>query len=107
MKKRTKSKSRGGRFSLVISAILFVVVLVVLVIGVSGLADGADERGVETTRQALQQAVVLCYATEGFYPPSLSYIQEHYGVEVDETLYAVRYQVQGSNIMPVIQVARH
>lgn len=47
---------------------------------------------------------VACYAAQGAYPPDLSYIEEHWGVQIDRSRYAVFYQVEGSNLMPDITV---
>lgn len=54
---------------------------------------------------AIRRAVVTCYAVEGKYPPSLEYLTENYGVRVDETRYAVFYDVFAENVMPTITVA--
>ena len=50
------------------------------------------------------RAAVACYAAQGAYPPDLSYIEEHWGVQIDRSRYAVFYQVEGSNLMPDITV---
>lgn len=40
----------------------------------------------------------------GLSPRDLSYIEEHWGVQIDRSRYAVFYQVEGSNLMPDITV---
>ena len=50
------------------------------------------------------RAAVACYAAQGAYPPDLDYIEEHWGVQIDRSRYAVFYQVEGSNLMPDITV---
>lgn len=52
----------------------------------------------------LMRAVVRCYAVEGKYPDGVSYIEEHYGVRVDRTRYAVHYEIFASNVLPEITV---
>ena len=47
---------------------------------------------------------VACYAAEGVYPPDLAYLEEHYGVQIDEERFTVSYVVFGSNLMPDITV---
>lgn len=54
--------------------------------------------------RSVRKAVMLCYATEGVYPPSVTYLQEHYGIQIDEEKYTVFYEIQGDNMMPVITV---
>lgn len=47
---------------------------------------------------------MACYAAQGAYPPDLDYIEEHWGVQIDWSRYAVFYHVEGSNLMPDITV---
>ena len=63
--------------------------------------EGHRRRQLEET---LRRAAVACYAAQGAYPPDLSYIEEHWGVQIDRSRYAVFYQVEGSNLMPDITV---
>ena len=53
-----------------------------------------------------RSAPQLCglYAAEGVYPPDLAYLEEHYGVQIDEERFTVSYVVFGSNLMPDITV---
>ncbi|NLW79613.1 MAG: hypothetical protein GXY32_09420 [Ruminococcaceae bacterium] len=107
MKKSRSTRAGSGGAGIIVTVVLFVVMLAVLAFGTFGLAGRADEEGVAATYNAIERAAVLCYATEGFYPPSLTYIQEHYGVQVDLERYAVRYDAYASNITPnILVVAR-
>lgn len=94
----------SGNFGMVATFLVFVIVLAVLFVGTTNLSSAAHDEGVVATRQTIERAAVLCYATEGFYPPGLAYIQDRYGVQVDQNRYAVRYEVYASNIMPTIRV---
>ena len=88
-----------------LSVLLFLVALVILALGTSRLQSGAGREGLAATQQAVQRAAVLCYATEGYYPPSLTFIEDRYGVQIDHNRYVVHYEVIASNVMPVIRVA--
>ena len=63
----------------------------------------SDERARQATEDAVRRATVSCYAIEGFYPPSLEYLCEHYGVSMDER-FVVEYEAFGGNIMPQVTV---
>ena len=52
----------------------------------------------------LRRAAVACYAAEGIYPPDISYLEEHYGIQIDKDRFAVYYDVFASNLMPDITV---
>ena len=41
---------------------------------------------------------------KAFIPPDLAYLEEHYGVQIDEERFTVSYVVFGSNLMPDITV---
>lgn len=86
------------------SLVLFAAMLVVLVVGTVQVSIGESEGDIKVTRQAIERAAVLCYATEGFYPPSLAYIEENYGVQINHERYFVSYEVFASNIMPNIYI---
>lgn len=101
---RQKKSRMNGNFSMVVTFLVFVLVLAVLFVGTTNLSSAAGEEGVAATYKAIERAAVLCYATEGFYPPGLAYIEQRYGVQIDYDRYAVRYEVMGSNITPTIRV---
>lgn len=66
-----------------------------------------SDQGAEAKLQledALRRTAVACYASEGVYPPSVEYMEEHYGIQIDEKRYVVHYQVFASNIMPEITI---
>ena len=47
---------------------------------------------------------MTCYAVEGRYPSSLAYLQENYGVDVDEGRYAVFFSSFADNVLPSVRV---
>ncbi|NLI55147.1 MAG: hypothetical protein GX417_12670 [Clostridiales bacterium] len=99
---RPRGRNRGLIFAVAVFALLAVLFLVSLF----SAARRNDAREREVVESALQRAIVTCYAVEGKYPPSLEYIYENYGVRVDESRYAVFYDVIAANVMPSVQVMR-
>lgn len=63
--------------------------------------DASDKQQLET---ALTRACVACYAAEGRYPPDLTYLETHYGIQINPKLYTVKYETIASNLMPDITV---
>ena len=45
-----------------------------------------------------------CYAVEGAYPESLSYLEEHYALVINHRDFIVTYEVYASNQMPEVRV---
>jgi hypothetical protein len=41
---------------------------------------------------------------EGAYPPDLEYMQEHYGLQINQDAYYVTYEAFSSNLPPTIKV---
>ena len=78
--------------------------LVWFLAAVSNLEAGRRGEGRAQLEDAIRRAAVACYAAEGIYPPDLTYLEEHYGVQVDEVRYMVAYTVFASNLMPDITV---
>lgn len=79
-------------------------VLVLFLTGISRLEQGKHREDKQLLEDALHRTAVACYASEGFYPPDVAYMQEHYGLQFDESRFSVRYEVFASNLMPDITV---
>ena len=60
--------------------------------------------GFTLLEEALRRGAVSCYARDGVYPPTLEELLRRSGVLLDETRYAVDYQIFAENLMPEITV---
>lgn len=67
-------------------------------------AGRAGAKEAETLRRAVTRASVQCYAIEGRYPPSVDYLEENYGINIDRKRYHVFYNGFASNVMPEITI---
>lgn len=90
--------------SLCIAAVVLVIALVVAVLTVPTAKKDVREEGRGAIRQAVIHSAVQCYAVEGVYPPSLSYLEEKYGLRVNHDDYIIFYDVFASNQLPNVQV---
>ena len=75
-----------------------------LSVAVSNLQTGRNDAGRRQLEDSIRRAAVTCYALEGAYPESYEYMQEHYGLHINEKRYDVHYNVFASNIVPDITV---
>lgn len=89
-----------------IGIFLFALILVVFLYGISYVDTSTTKRQEDSLINAMERNIVHCYALEGFYPPSLEYMEEHYGLTYDKTLFIVDYQPIGTNIYPDYTVIR-
>lgn len=80
----------------------------IVLLGFASALDSLDEGRTAEDRKQLEETLrrtcVACYAAEGVYPPNLDYLKEHYGIQVNEERYTVRYDAFAENLMPDITV---
>lgn len=90
--------------------ILIPVLMIAIVIGfftmVSELDRASSDEALLQLEESIRRAAVACYAAEGIYPPDIDYLASHYGIQIDENLYQVHYEIFASNIMPDITVLK-
>ena len=84
----------------------FILLFILFLRGVSSVSDTTYEKQEESLHTAIERSVVQCYAVEGTYPPSLTYLEDHYGLTYDHDLFFIDYQAYGSNIFPDITILR-
>lgn len=80
------------------------IIVLIFIFGLSSISSSTVNRQKESLETALNRDIVHCYAVEGYYPPSLSYIEEHYGLIYDKDLFFIDYQPIGSNIRPDVTI---
>lgn len=104
MRRKQQEKKDLGIIKFLASVLIFVLVIGAFVRGSESFSQKAHSEGEITLRNAISRATVQCYAIEGRYPPSVEYLEEHYGVQIDRARYHVFYEGFASNIMPDITV---
>ena len=97
--KRMRYRPGSLTLTMILSLLLFIAAFAVL--------DRACERitvkQAELLESSIQSACVNAYAVKGRYP-TLSEIEEVYGVVIDREHFSVQYDAFASNIMPTISV---
>lgn len=101
MKKKT---SVGTLASKLVLPILAVAVLCFFLVSLTNLDSGRREEGKLRLEEAIRRSAVACYAVEGIYPPDLEYLQQYYGLQIDDSKYLVIYEAFAENLMPDITV---
>lgn len=84
--------------------LLLPVILLCFSLAVTRLERDAVAEGRQLLEDAVRRSAVACYASEGFYPADIGYLQRHYGLQYDESRYVVHYEMFASNLMPDITV---
>ena len=85
-----------------------VFVLLVLIAAVfhsmTRFSDETSKSQLELQQRAVEQASIQCYVIEGYYPPSLAYLEQRYGLILDRKNFYYHYYPFASNIRPDIRV---
>ena len=98
--RRRKSQTKGY----LLSAAALLLLVGVFAVGALSFAGKAGQKGEESLRRAVTRASVQCYAIEGRYPPSVEYLEENYGVQINRKKYNMFYDGFASNVMPEINI---
>lgn len=99
-----RKKKHFFRWTLVLG--LFLGAIVFLTLGSARLEQITQTEQQELLTDAINQAVVNCYAMEGRYPESMQYLIENYGIQVDFNTYMISYEIFAENIKPRVKVIR-
>ena len=100
-------RKKSGLFTLLRGVLLPVVAAAALLwfaTAVDSLDSGRSQEDLRQLEETLRRSCVACYAAEGAYPPDVDYLKEHYGLQIDERRYTVRYMAFAENLMPDITV---
>ena len=101
---RRKTKTSRFWLPIVLVAGVLSALLLWFFPAVNHLRAGQHEEGRAQLEMALRRATVACYATEGIYPPTLDYLKQHYGIQIDKSRDSVVYEIFADNLMPEITV---
>ncbi|MDO5590667.1 MAG: hypothetical protein Q4F98_06380 [Lachnospiraceae bacterium] len=100
MKNRPTSYLRN----LFVSVFLFLAVLGLFSYGIASVQKDIEKNEMETLQSAITRDITRCYAQEGTYPESLSYLVKHYGLTYNSEKYYIDYQPLGANLMPDVTI---
>ena len=92
-------------WGIIFSILSSVLIILILFMGFNNTQKAISDDELIRLRDNIMKAAINCYAIEGFYPDDISYLEENYGLIIDDS-YNIFYEVQGSNMMPSISVNR-
>jgi hypothetical protein len=95
---------RFKSFGTAVAVLISLMILLLAGNSLARLADRSRESGRTLARQAIERAVMQCYALEGAYPPDLIYLEENYGLVLDEHRFVYYYEIVAGNIHPIVDV---
>ena len=102
--KRTRRRKGFALVTRIWVPVLILAIAVFFFTALSNMSEGQSEEARQQLEDALRRTAVSCYAAEGVYPPTLEYMEEHYGLQIDRKRFTVHYEIFAVNIMPDITV---
>ena len=99
-----RRREKCGILSGILLPVAALAILICFLTGLSNLSRGQADEDKRRLEEVLRRAAVACYAAEGIYPPDLAYLEEHYGIQINEERYMVTYDALAENLMPDITV---
>jgi len=84
--------------------LILLIVAIIIIMGLRQTDISGRAEGRRLLEDGITYAIVRNYAIEGYYPPSIAYIEERYGIIIDRERYVVLYKVFASNMIPKIRV---
>ena len=101
-----KSMFFGRKLVYLLPILAFLVLFVLFLQGIGSVSESTLTKQQESLETALGRSISQCYAVEGCYPPSLEYLEQHYGLLYDKNCFFVDYEYYGSNLLTEVTVLR-
>ena len=86
------------------TVVIFAVLILWLVTGLNRTQAATAEQRLDSVRRSVVNGAVLCYSIEGFYPESIDYLKDNYGLNIDGRKYLVHYRYVSADIKPSVIV---
>jgi hypothetical protein len=103
---RLFQESKTNRKPLMITIVSLIAILLIGYAAFQNAQQSTAQEKLLITQRAIERAVVNCYAIEGFYPDSVRYLEDNYGIIIDHKKFVVLYETVGSNVRPYVQVVQ-
>lgn len=92
-------------FLALFSSLLIVIICAsIMLASILDFSGGYVQTRAAQIKESIISSVAQCYALEGRYPDDLSYLEVHYGLQLDRADYTIHYELFASNIFPGIRV---
>ena len=84
--------------------VLLIILILVFAFFTNTITTSNKSGNYMVLENALDRSITQCYALEGSYPPSLSYLVENYGLTYNAEQYFIDYQYIASNLRPDVTI---
>lgn len=84
--------------------LLLALILIVFILFSDSFRDSNLKQEKDILQKALDRNITQCYALEGSYPSSLTYLEENYGLIYNKEHFFIDYQYIGGNLRPDVTI---
>lgn len=84
-------------------AVIILICLVAFVFRNSG--RDLSEESAQAIQETVKKSALQCYVVEGVYPPDLKYLEDNYGLKINQEDFYVTYDAFASNLPPTVIVS--
>lgn len=88
----------------IFTIVLFTAFMIFLILSTRNIENTNSKESIKALENALNKAIVECYAIEGYYPPDIEYLEKNYGISIDNKKYIIHYEIFASNIYPDVTI---
>lgn len=99
-----ETRQSDYRFKFSLAYLIAPALIIIFWLLANSVSRDTASRQMESLQNAINKDILHCYAVEGYYPPSLDYLKEHYGLSYDEKSFVVDYHPVGNNIRPTVTI---
>lgn len=100
----TVSAARRKRRSTLLVVALVLIAIVMIALSFAVIYESSRVRGATSLRTAILESAKDCCAVEGSYPTSVQYLEDSYGLTINESDYVVSYEWYADNMIPNVAV---
>ncbi len=86
------------------SIVVLIAAIAVAVVVFMTAQSAIREQSAISMRTTILDSAKQCCAVEGSYPQSITYLEDHYGLVVNNTDYVITYECYADNVMPSVVV---
>lgn len=86
------------------AALIIAITGTIIFISIGNYGGGYSDKRAQEIKDTIMSSVAQCYALEGKYPADISYLEGHYGLQLDHDNYGYYYDTFASNVFPNVRV---
>lgn len=90
----------------VFQILIMATISVWFVVSIDKLSTQMESEELERLEVSINKAMITCYSIEGFYPNSVDYLVDNYGIIINDEKYYIHYSTFASNMKPVVRIIK-